>query len=152
MRLIFDMDGTVANLYSYPNWLELLRAYDAKPYREAKPMWDMKKLVNVLNLCRRNGITIVICSWLSKKSTKEYNHETRQAKREWLNDFNFPYDEIHLVKYGTPKHKYRSPKEKNILIDDNKEIREAFSKFNNCSAVDPAETDIVEWLERMIAE
>ena len=37
-------------------------------------------------------------------------------------------------------------------IDDNKEIREAFSKFNNCSAVDPAETDIVEWLERMVAE
>lgn len=38
MRIIVDMDGTIANLYHYPNWLERIRAHDASPYREAKPM------------------------------------------------------------------------------------------------------------------
>ena len=29
--ICFDMDGTIADLYAVPNWLEKLRAYDASP-------------------------------------------------------------------------------------------------------------------------
>lgn len=32
MRAIYlDLDGTVAKLYNYPNWLDLLHAEDVRP-------------------------------------------------------------------------------------------------------------------------
>lgn len=40
----WDMDGTIANLYSVPDWLEKLRAEDPSPYLDADPMCDMKNL------------------------------------------------------------------------------------------------------------
>lgn len=33
-KIWFDMDGTIANLYGDPNWLEKIRAYDASPLRK----------------------------------------------------------------------------------------------------------------------
>lgn len=36
MKMIcFDMDGTIADLYAVPNWLDKLRAEDASPYADA---------------------------------------------------------------------------------------------------------------------
>ena len=32
--ICFDMDGTIADLYAVPGWLEKLRAEDATPYRD----------------------------------------------------------------------------------------------------------------------
>ncbi len=46
--ICFDMDGTIADLYNVPNWLERLQAEDATPYLEAKPLWDMECLNNIL--------------------------------------------------------------------------------------------------------
>lgn len=152
MKIIFDMDGTVANLYGYPNWLELIRAHDSTPYRAAAPMWDMKRLAAAIHKAKAAGISISVVSWLSKEPHKVFDRDTRIAKKEWLDKFDFPSDEIHLVKYGTPKSKYRAPNERNVLIDDNAEVRAQFSKFNNCSAIDPTKVDIVEWLERLAEE
>ena len=148
MRIIVDMDGTLNRFYDFPNWLECIRAHDVSPYREAAPMWDMKRLAAAIRKAQAAGISISVVSWLSK----ELDHDTRVAKREWLDQFDFPSDEIHLVKYGTPKSRYRAPNERNVLIDDNAEVRAQFSKFNNCSAIDPAKVDIVEWLERLVEE
>ena len=36
--LVWDMDGTIADLYGVENWLPMLRAYDPTPYRTAKPI------------------------------------------------------------------------------------------------------------------
>lgn len=152
MRIIVDMDGTIANLYGFPNWLERIRAHDASPYRAAAPMWDMKQLAAAIRKAQAAGISFSVVSWLSKEPHKVFDHDTRVAKREWLDQFDFPSDEIHLVKYGTPKSRYRAPNERNVLIDDNAEVRAQFSKFNNCSAIDPAKVNIVEWLERLVEE
>ena len=131
MRIIVDMDGTIANLYGFPNWLERIRAHDASPYRAAAPM---KRLAMAIRKAQAAGISFSVVSWLSKEPHKVFDHDTRVAKREWL---DFPSDEIHLVKYGTPKSRYRAP---NVLIDDNAEVRAQFSK---CSAIDPAKVDMV---------
>lgn len=152
MRIIFDMDGTIAALYHYPNWLELIRAHDSTPYLAAAPMWDMKRLATAIRKAQTAGISISVVSWLSKEPHKVFDHDTRVAKKEWLDKFDFPSDEIHLVKYGTPKSKYRARNDRNVLIDDNAKVRAQFSKFNNCSAIDPAKVDIVEWLERLVEE
>ena len=44
MTIYFDMDGTIADLYSVENWLESLRAYSAEPYTCAAPMQDLRQL------------------------------------------------------------------------------------------------------------
>ena len=46
--IIFDMDGTIADLYSVNNWLDKLRAFDVTPYKNAKPLYDMEILKLVL--------------------------------------------------------------------------------------------------------
>lgn len=98
MKMIcFDMDGTIADLYAVPNWLDKLRAEDASPYAEAAPMWDMKALREVLLKLIDKGYEIRIISWLSKDSTEEYKTAVRKAKREWLEKYNFPADKCHFI-------------------------------------------------------
>lgn len=152
MRIVFDMDGTIAALYQVDNWLEKLRDNDASPYMDAKPMWKMEKLAATLRKLQKHGISISIVSWLSKESNKTFDHETRVAKKAWLKKFDFPVDEIHIVKYGTPKGNYRMRNDRNVLIDDNAEVRKQFEQFSNCSTVNPTEVDIITWLEKLIAD
>ena len=122
--IVFDLDGTLADLYSVPEWLEKLRSYDATPYSAAKPIYDAKELIPLIAELKDRGFRIIITSWLSKESTKEYDSAVRKAKKEWLEEYGFPYDEIHLVKYGTPKTKCSRGKAKyQILVDDNAEVR-----------------------------
>ena len=73
--IFFDMDGTIADLYSVNNWLEDLIDKNVRPYREAKVMHNMQVLARVLNRLQREGNKIAIISWLAKDSTKEYDEK-----------------------------------------------------------------------------
>lgn len=106
MRAIyFDMDGTIANLYGVDGWLNSLEHEQTKPYREAKAMIDMRALSHELNRLQRAGYVIGIVSWLSKSGTKEYEDKVTKTKMKWLERHvgSVHFDEIHIVKYGTPK-------------------------------------------------
>ena len=80
----FDMDGTIADLYGVDNWLAMLRAYDATPYIQAKPMLNMSKLARLLHKAQAEGWRIGIVSWLSKEPQASYDQEVTQAKASWL--------------------------------------------------------------------
>lgn len=122
--LVFDMDGTIANLYGVDGWLEKLNRFDPSPYVEAEPLYNMEVLNAVLEIFKGMGWKIVVTTWLSKNGTPAYNALVREAKIEWLDRFNFPYDEIHLVKYGTTKADCtRKHGGFQILIDDNETVR-----------------------------
>lgn len=126
--IVFDMDGTLANLYKVNNWLEKLRAFDPSPYMDAAPIYDMLAVNRLVADLKAAGFRIAVTSWLSKGSTPEYDAATRKAKRDWLAKYGFPYDEIHLVKYGTPKVKCtRGKADFQILVDDNAEVRSAWT-------------------------
>lgn len=126
--IVFDMDGTLANTYKVNNWLEKLRAFDPSPYMDAAPIYDMLAVNRLVADLKAAGFRIAVTSWLSKESTPEYDAATRQAKRDWLAKYGFPYDEIHLVKYGTPKVKCtRGKADFQILVDDNAEVRSAWT-------------------------
>lgn len=126
--LVFDMDGTIADLYNVMGWLEDLRSESPRPYELAKPMYDMDTLASVLGLLRLKGWKVVIVSWLAKDSTREYDAMVRKAKREWLAKYQFPCDEIHLVKYGTTKANCtRKLGGYQILVDDNAEVRKGWT-------------------------
>lgn len=125
--LIFDMDGTIADLYGVEGWLEMLRAEDATPYKVAKPMYDMDTLNVILDIFHKMGYRIVVVSWGAMDATREYNKAVKRAKLDWLNSHGFPYDEVHVVKYGTPKQNFIKDN-LSILIDDNDEVRASFLK------------------------
>ena len=122
--IVFDMDGTLAATYSVPNWLPMLRAYDATPYIAAKPMYDMARLNQLISELKSAGWRIAVTSWLSKETTPAYDAAVRKAKIEWLAVYGFAFDEIHLVKYGTTKADCtRNKAEYQILVDDNEKVR-----------------------------
>ena len=126
--LVFDMDGTIANFYGVDNWLTDIRSENPRPYEIAKPLYDMVVLTTLLDLLRTMGWRIVITSWLAKGATKEFDTKVRKAKIEWLKKYNFPYDEIHLVKYGTTKANCtRRLGGYQILVDDNAKIRQGWT-------------------------
>lgn len=149
--LCFDMDGTIADLYAVNGWLEQLRAYNAEPYRVAEPMWDMVELTNAIQAIQEIGIKIVIITWASKDSTREYDKAVRQAKLDWLEEMGFPYDFFHCVKYGTTKantiRKYMEIEETAILIDDNEKVRNGWTLGET---VNPIDTDIIDFIRGLI--
>ena len=125
--IVFDMDGTIANFYGVQGWLEYLMNEDTTPYEIAEPLYDMDNLNEILMALKANGWRIAITTWLAKGGTKEYNDRTRKAKLAWLEKYNFPYDEIHLVKYGTTKANCtRKLGLGQILVDDNEKVRKGW--------------------------
>ena len=148
--LVFDMDGTIADLYGVENWLEDLRNSNPRPYKMACPMYEMPILNGILETLKALGWKICVTTWLSKNSTKEYDKLVREAKIEWLDKYNFPYDEIHLVKYGTTKANCtRRHGGFQILIDDNEQVRRGWSLGDT---IDANHNIIENLLDLIIAE
>ncbi len=126
--LVFDMDGTIADFYGVETWLEDIRSENTRPYEDARPLYDMEVLNAVLDVLRLQGWKIAITTWLAKGSTKEFDDAVRVAKLDWLKKYNFKYDEIHLVKYGTTKANCtRKNGGYQVLVDDNTKIREGWT-------------------------
>jgi hypothetical protein len=152
MIICFDMDGTIADLFAVDNWLEKLRSEDPTPYEEAAPMWNMEELAEVLEGLRMAEIEIRIVSWLSKDSTEEYKTAVREAKRNWLETYGFPYDHFHGVAYGATKadsiRRYLDENEEAILIDDNAKVRDGWHLGRT---IDPTAEDIIEILRSLLA-
>jgi hypothetical protein len=122
------MDGTIANFYGVDGWLDYLKAEDTTPYEIAKPLYDMDYLGLLLLMLKTDGWRIVVTTWLAKDGTKDYNNRTRKAKLDWLAKYNFPYDEIHLVKYGTTKANCtRKIGGYQVLVDDNEKVRNGWT-------------------------
>ena len=145
--LVFDMDGTIANLYGVEDWLEMLRAEDPTPYIVAQPMYDMDTLKVILEMLKLQGWTIAVTSWLSMGSTREYDKLVRQAKREWLERYDFPFDEIHLVAYGTTKANCtRKNGGYQILVDDNEKVRNGWNLGGTINANENILEKLVELL------
>lgn len=125
--LVFDMDGTIVDLYGVDNWLADLRAETPRPYINAEPLYNMSELVKILNALKACGWLIVVTSWLSKGASIGYDIEVRRAKREWLEKYNFPADEMHFVKYGTTKAACTRHKGGfQVLVDDNEKVRKGW--------------------------
>lgn len=134
MKIWFDMDGTIADLYAVEDWLPKLRAYDPSPYRDAAPMIRLSTLARLLNRLQRQGYEIGIISWLSKDPDPAYGADVTLAKIKWLKKHlsSVNWDHINIVPYGTPKHEICG---EGILFDDEEKNRENWGE----NAYDPCE-------------
>lgn len=128
MRICFDMDGTIADLYSVEGWLDNLIAEDVRPYREAKVLLNMNSLAKVLNRLQKEGHEIVVISWLSKCGSAEYDAKVTATKKAWLAKHlgSVKFDEINIVRYGVNKDSFRKS-ENDILFDDEEQNRKAWN-------------------------
>lgn len=140
--IFFDMDGTIANLYGVENWLDQLINQIETPYAVARPLIRMASLARILNRLQREGYRLAIISWLSKTSTPDYDERVTQAKLNWLRLHlaSVQFDEINIVKYGTPKELFaHTPAD--ILFDDEEKNR------NNWTGVAYDVNEIIETLK-----
>ena len=128
MRICFDMDGTIADLYKVEGWLENLIAEDVRPYREAEVMLNMNVLARQLNKLQAAGHEIVIISWLSKCGSDDYDARVTETKKAWLRKHlgSVQFNEINIVKYGTNKAQF-ARSENDILFDDEEPNRKAWT-------------------------
>lgn len=149
--LVFDMDGTIADLYGVEGWLPMLRNENPLPYIKAKPMWDMEILADLLNEFRAQGGIVAVVSWLSMGSSQQYKEMVRLAKREWLESVGFPADYIHLVQYGATKansvRKRLAGGGSAVLFDDSEKVR---SGWTLGETIDPTEEDIIEVIRGLL--
>ena len=127
MKINFDMDGTIADLYGVSNWLEDLLHEDVRPYVEARPLVNLQALARVLNRLIRAGYEVNIISWTSRGGSEAYNEAVRQAKIKWLRQHlaSVHFSEIIIIPYGTPKEKsVKFPF--GILLDDENQNRDSW--------------------------
>lgn len=124
MRINFDMDGTIANLYGVNGWLEMLTEKNASPYEIAKPMVNLSRLARYLNKIQKTGVEIGVISWLAKNSNEQYDEMVKIAKINWLAKHlpSVRWDNVEIVPYGTPKENFCLT-ENDILFDDEEQNR-----------------------------
>lgn len=122
--IYFDMDGTIADLYGVENWLAYLISGNTKPYREAKPLVNMRSLAARLHMLQLMGYRVGIVSWLSKSGTEAYNEKVTATKMAWLKRHlgSVEWDEVKIVPYGTPK-QYAVDCPAGLLFDDEEQNR-----------------------------
>ena len=149
--ICFDMDGTIADLYNVPNWLEMLRNENPAPYLDAEPMWDMVHMAEILKKIQQAGIEIRIITWLSMNSTEEYKVAVREAKRAWLEKWGFVFDHFHGIQYGATKadsiRRSLANNETAWLIDDNEKVRKG---WHMGETIDPTTCNLLGVLENLI--
>lgn len=127
-ELIFDMDGTIADLYGVFNWLPMLREEDCTPYLEACPLYDMESLKQILLVLKDKGYIIKVVTWGSLDSSEAFLKDTAEAKKAWLEEYQFPYDTFDCIPYGTEKADFSDTRNLSILVDDNQQVRNSFMK------------------------
>ena len=125
MRIWFDMDGTIADLYGVDDWLSAIIARDTRPYEIARGIGNLALIARLLNKAQKNGHKVGIISWTAKNAPAEYNARVAIAKREWLARHlaSVKWDEIKVVEYGTNK---RTACGAGILFDDEKPNRDTW--------------------------
>lgn len=127
MRIWFDMDGTIADLYAVDGWLEDLRAERIRPYAEAKVLLNMAVLARLLHKAQKAGHEVGIISWTSKGGSEAYNFAVEWTKRRWLMKHlpSVDWDCIRVVPYGTNKLEATGG---GILFDDEEPNRVAWGE------------------------
>ena len=119
MKIVFDMDGTIADLYGVGDWLTYLENENTRPYEVASPMLNMSHLARLLNRLIARGHEVCILSWTSRTGSPDYCERIKQTKLKWLSVHlkSVVFTSIDIVPYGTPK------VGEGILFDDEEKNR-----------------------------
>lgn len=128
--IYLDLDGTIYDLYNYPNWLEMLQD-SRSPFFNLELLVDKKVLTKLVNKLNQKGIAdFGVISWLPRQASECFENVCAYDKAEKLeSDFGTDlFVEAHFLKYGTPKSAViTEPLTKDhILIDDDIQVLESW--------------------------
>lgn len=139
MNICIDMDGTIADLYGYPDWLgALTQDENADPYRYCAPLVNCKRLRNALRCAMDAGHDVYIISWnCGGDTSRAYRKQVAAAKRRWLHAHGIPYTRLRVVPNGKPKSSIIDGP--GVLFDDEKRNREEWEASGRGSAYAPNE-------------
>ena len=126
IKLYFDMDGTIADLYNHENWLEKIRS--GQPiFNELKKMPRTNKVIYYLNQIEQHtdNVEVNIITWLPLNATIPQMIQYTEEKKEWSEKNFVRVSNFIALPYGSPKHKAILKEEKayHLLFDDNAEVR-----------------------------
>lgn len=124
----FDMDGTIADLYGVNGWLEDLIAHNTRPYEQAKDLYNLFDLIEIMIALKEKGFKLGVISWGSKENNAEYDKAVEIVKKAWLFDrlMDIFLDEIIVTPYGVRKADTCRKFGYGILVDDEKQNRDAW--------------------------
>ena len=149
LKILFDLDGTLGNLFGRKDWLEKLK--NEEPiYEELEPLVDMEELNIIANKLKSVGVEFGVVTWLAMGASEEYEFITSMEKYRWCKKYIPFITEFECQPYGTPKQtNYHHCK--CILIDDNAEVRQAFETPHRRKTFD-ANKDICEFRTKLYEE
>lgn len=122
IKIYFDMDGTVYDLYALPNWLQLLQSESTDAFTQGKPMFR-DEFYDVVSALLAKGVSFGVITWLPMQASDEYAQACEKVKREWCKKFLPFISTFQAQPYGVPKQnaieKHASTE---FLLDDNEEV------------------------------
>ena len=123
--ILLDMDGTISDTYSVPNWLDQLRNESVKPFEMAKPLISESTLLSLFT-----DENIIVCTMLPKgvQLGTPYADACQQAKREWLDKYFPSLTNILFMEYSNDKSLGEYSKNY-LLVDDSDAIRANFNGY-----------------------
>ena len=135
-KLFFDMDGTIADLYNEPRWLEDIQA-ENPVFERLKPMVDMTALKELCSKLQEQGIIIGIITWLPMRASEQYEQECTIEKKKWIQKHLPEVTEFYAQRYGEPKQNapFQRADYCNILVDDNAEVVNMWEKIRKHKAI-----------------
>ena len=146
MIILFDLDGTLGNLYGRKNWLEELKS-EIPIYEELEPLVNMEELNAIANKLKSIGVEFGVVTWLAMGVSENYEFITSMEKYRWCKKYIPFITEFECQPYGTPKQtNYRN--RQCILIDDNAEVRASFETPHRRKTFD-ANDDIIAFLTNL---
>ena len=146
MIILFDLDGTLGNLYGRKNWLEELKS-EIPIYEDLEPLVNMEELNIIANKLKSVGVEFGVVTWLAMGASENYEFITSMEKYRWCKK-HIPFiTEFECQPYGTPKQtNYRN--RQCIVIDDNAEVRASFETPHRRKTFD-ANDDIIAFLTNL---
>lgn len=130
--VLLDMDGTISDTYSVPNWLDQLRNESVTPFEIAKPLISEDTLLSLFT-----DENIIVCTMLPKGVPlgTPYADACQRAKQQWL-ERHFPslQNAVLFMEYGDNKSLGEFSKNC-LLIDDSATIRDNFNGYTLNAAI-----------------
>ena len=146
MIILFDLDGTLGNLYGRKNWLEELKS-EIPIYEDLEPLVNMEELNAIAYKLKSVGVEFGVVTWLAMGASENYEFITSMEKYRWCKKYIPFITEFECQPYGTPKQtNYRN--RQCILIDDNAEVRASFETPRRRKTFD-ANDDIIAFLTNL---
>lgn len=134
-KIYFDLDGTIYDLYSIPNWLQLLREEQPTAFTQGRPLFNHDFYKVVASLLSK-GVQFGVITWLPMQASPEYEEICRAEKIQWCKDYLPFISTFAAQSYGTPKQQAIKSRTRNdIIIDDNLDICQMWSNGKTRTAI-----------------